>query len=173
MIIINGCSVSQLVWHVKEPSLLNGHECRAKLKIFRPSPAMVTSPNEWKKFEWDEKLQIKKTKKTNKYEYLRNKLKQPYLFTVSILSFYGLIKLNQSFFSKICHLYVDVTVSSCKVKQFGRRSYFWAGRNHLRWHGTFYYRSGFCRLIEGPHSYIHEPLNVSHHKSKYTLYWLS
>ena len=28
MTIINGCPVSQYVWHPKEPSLLNGHECR-------------------------------------------------------------------------------------------------------------------------------------------------
>ena len=30
MTIINGRPVSQRMWHVKEPSLLNDHECRAK-----------------------------------------------------------------------------------------------------------------------------------------------
>ena len=37
--------------HAKEPSLLNGHECRLKVKICSPSPAMLTSPNEWKNLE--------------------------------------------------------------------------------------------------------------------------
>ena len=32
----------------KETSLLNCNNCRAKVKIFSPSLAMVTSPNEWK-----------------------------------------------------------------------------------------------------------------------------
>ena len=31
--IINGCPVSQQMWHPKDPSLLNGHECRAKVEI--------------------------------------------------------------------------------------------------------------------------------------------
>ena len=35
-------SLSQLVWHVKLPLLLNGHECQRKVK----SPVMVTFPNE-------------------------------------------------------------------------------------------------------------------------------
>ena len=60
MTIINGCPVSQYVWHAKEPVLLNGHKCRAKIKICSPSAAMVTSPNEWKILEWDEKLQTNK-----------------------------------------------------------------------------------------------------------------
>ena len=46
--------VSQLVWHAKEPLLLNGHKCRAKVKICSPSLAMVKSPNEGKILEWDE-----------------------------------------------------------------------------------------------------------------------
>ena len=33
MTIINGCPVSQYVWHAKEHSLLNGHECRAWVKF--------------------------------------------------------------------------------------------------------------------------------------------
>ena len=48
MTIINGCPVSKYVWHAKEPSLLNGHECRAGVNICSPSPVMVTSPGEWK-----------------------------------------------------------------------------------------------------------------------------
>ena len=40
---IKGRPVSQQVWHVKEHSLLNGHECRAKVKICSPSLAIVTS----------------------------------------------------------------------------------------------------------------------------------
>ena len=50
-------------WHVKEPSLLNGHECRAYVKMCCPSSVMVTSPNEWKNLEWGQK---KNTKQTNK-----------------------------------------------------------------------------------------------------------
>ena len=48
--IINGCPVSQQIWHAKEPSLLNGHKCRAQVKICSPLPVIVTSPyatNEW------------------------------------------------------------------------------------------------------------------------------
>ena len=60
MIITNGCPVSQSVWHTKEPSLLNSHECRAKVKFFSPSSAMVTSTYEWKILEWDEKPQANK-----------------------------------------------------------------------------------------------------------------
>ena len=29
---INGCPVSQKVWHANKPSLLNGHECLVKVK---------------------------------------------------------------------------------------------------------------------------------------------
>ena len=35
------------MWHAKEPSLLNVHECRAEVKINSPSPVMVTSPWVW------------------------------------------------------------------------------------------------------------------------------
>ena len=38
--IINGCPVPHVVWHAKDPSLLNGHECRASVKICSPLPAM-------------------------------------------------------------------------------------------------------------------------------------
>ena len=38
--------VTVRVWHAKEPSLLDGNECRAQVKICNPSPAMVTSPSE-------------------------------------------------------------------------------------------------------------------------------
>ena len=31
-------------------------------KFYSPYPAMMTSPNEWKILEWDEKLQTNKTK---------------------------------------------------------------------------------------------------------------
>ena len=57
MTIINCRPVSQWVWHFKEPSLLNAHKCRVLVKICSPSPLMVTSPNEWKILEWDEKTQ--------------------------------------------------------------------------------------------------------------------
>ena len=60
MTIINGCPVSHYLWHSKEPSLLNGHNWRAKIKICGPSPAMVTSQNKWKILEWNEKLQTSK-----------------------------------------------------------------------------------------------------------------
>ena len=63
MTIISGCPVSQSVWHDKEPSLFNGHECRAKVKIYSPSPAKVTSPYEWKILEWDENPQTNKQTK--------------------------------------------------------------------------------------------------------------
>ena len=35
--------------------------CSIYVKICSPSPAMVTSPNEWKILKWDEKLQENKT----------------------------------------------------------------------------------------------------------------
>ena len=54
---LNGYPVSQEVWHAKEPSLLNCHKCRTKVKFCSPLPIMVTSPNEWKILECDEKLQ--------------------------------------------------------------------------------------------------------------------
>ena len=38
--------LSQQVLHSKEPSLLNGHDCRAQINICSPSPVMVTSPYE-------------------------------------------------------------------------------------------------------------------------------
>ena len=70
MTILNGRPVSQQVWHVREPSLLNGHECRTQVKICSPSPAMVTSPYEKKILEWDEKLQTnKQTNKQNNVSY--------------------------------------------------------------------------------------------------------
>ena len=46
---LNGCPVSQWVWHAKEPSLL--YEC----KICSPSPEKVTSPNERNILGLDEK----------------------------------------------------------------------------------------------------------------------
>ena len=54
MTIIKGRPVSQYVWYVKEPSLLNVYEWRVKVKICSPSPLMVTSPNEWKFLDTDE-----------------------------------------------------------------------------------------------------------------------
>ena len=60
MTIVNVRLVSSCVWHVKEPSLLNGHECRAWVKIC--SPSLVTSPYEWNIIEWYEKLQRKQNK---------------------------------------------------------------------------------------------------------------
>ena len=45
------------MWYVKESSLLNGDECWAQVNICSSSPAMVTSPCEWKILEWDEKHQ--------------------------------------------------------------------------------------------------------------------
>ena len=50
------------MWHEKEPSLLNGQECRAQVKICSPSPVMVTSPYEWKILEWDDKPPNKQKK---------------------------------------------------------------------------------------------------------------
>ena len=61
--------VWQWVWHVKELSLLNGHECRAQVKICSPSPAMVTSTYKCKILEWEDKLQ---QNKQNSYEYIDN-----------------------------------------------------------------------------------------------------
>ena len=46
------------MWHDKESSLLNGHECR--VKICRPSPLTVTSPYKWKILAWDENPQTNK-----------------------------------------------------------------------------------------------------------------
>ena len=60
MTIINGCPVSQWVWHDKEPTLLNGHDCRAKVKIWSSSLSMVTYPYDWKIFKWDDKPQTNK-----------------------------------------------------------------------------------------------------------------
>ena len=54
------------MWQAKEPSLLNGHECRAWVKICSPSPAMVTSQYEWKILECDEKPQWNIQTNTNK-----------------------------------------------------------------------------------------------------------
>ena len=48
------------MWHTKEPSLLNGHECRALVKICSSSPVMVTSLYEWKMLERDDKPQTNK-----------------------------------------------------------------------------------------------------------------
>ena len=43
----NRCHVSQLVWHIKEPSLINGHACRGKANIFSPSSTMLVEYSEW------------------------------------------------------------------------------------------------------------------------------
>ena len=52
------------MWHAKEPSLFNGHECRAYDKIWSPLPVIVTSPYHWKILEWDVKPPKKKTPKS-------------------------------------------------------------------------------------------------------------
>ena len=50
MTFVKSWSVSKQVLHVKEPSLLNSHECRVQVgKIFRPLPVMVTSIMIWTK----------------------------------------------------------------------------------------------------------------------------
>ena len=46
--------------HAKEPSLLHGHDCRAKVKICCFLPEMLTSPFQWKIIEWDENPQANK-----------------------------------------------------------------------------------------------------------------
>ena len=43
-------------------ALLNGHECRARSKIWCPLPVIVTSPYEWKILKWDLKSQTNKQK---------------------------------------------------------------------------------------------------------------
>ena len=43
------------MWHAKESSLFNTHECWVYLIIWSPSPVMVTFLLEWKSIEWDEK----------------------------------------------------------------------------------------------------------------------
>ena len=48
------------MWHAKEPSLLNGHERRASVKICSPSTAIVSSPYKWKILEWNENPQTDK-----------------------------------------------------------------------------------------------------------------
>ena len=64
MTIINGYSVSQQVWHSKEPSLLNGHKCRTQVKRCSPSAAMVTDSQsvafqtEWSKYGRNKKKSI-------------------------------------------------------------------------------------------------------------------
>ena len=44
----------------KDPSLLNGHECGAFVKIFSSSPVMVKAPHEWKILKLDNKPQTNK-----------------------------------------------------------------------------------------------------------------
>ena len=68
---INGCPVSKKVWHSKEPSLLNGHECQAWVKICSPSPVMVKSAYERKILERIEKPQ---TKNPTKLKYMYHEL---------------------------------------------------------------------------------------------------
>ena len=70
MTIINECPLSQWVWHSKEPLLLNGHKSREWVKICNPSPAMVTSPYEWKILQRDENPQT--NKQTNKQKHDTN-----------------------------------------------------------------------------------------------------
>ena len=62
---------------VKEASLLNGHDRRAQVKIWSPSPAMLMSPYEWKIFRWDENPQ------TNKQKLSNERVQGPLLFLLS------------------------------------------------------------------------------------------
>ena len=73
MTILNGCPMSQMVWHAKEPSLLNSQKCRAQVKIWSPSPVKVTSSYEWKILEWDVKHQ---TNKQNKHSFVFTNLRE-------------------------------------------------------------------------------------------------
>ena len=50
---------------VTEPLIFNGHQCRAKVKICSPSPAMLRSKYEWKILELDDKLPPKTQTKSH------------------------------------------------------------------------------------------------------------
>ena len=73
MTIINGCPVSQKVWHSKEPSLLKGHECRAQVKICSLSSVTFTSPHE-------RKIQNKQINKQTRYMLFRKPMDH-YVYT--------------------------------------------------------------------------------------------
>ena len=68
------------MWRAKEISLLNYHECRAYVKIYSPSPTMVTSPYGWKILEWDEKSQNKPKTQNKTKQYSPGPLGYTYCF---------------------------------------------------------------------------------------------
>ena len=45
MTILNGCVVTQYVWHAKKHSMSNDHKCRVQVKMCSPSLVMVKSPH--------------------------------------------------------------------------------------------------------------------------------
>jgi hypothetical protein len=47
--------ISQQVWHDKDPPCSKALSAERRPKFYSPSPAMVTSPYEWKILEWDVK----------------------------------------------------------------------------------------------------------------------
>ena len=82
MTIINECYVSQNVWHAKEPSLLNGHELRAQVKIF-------AFQRQWWRLHMSENISsgTKNSKPTNKFYFINSFI--DLLFSVSRLSTSG------------------------------------------------------------------------------------
>ena len=63
-------------------------------KFEAPSPAMVTSPNERKILEWDEKLQINKQTSKHKTKYMKPS------FLIVDINVEGLIIKKQQFMNK-------------------------------------------------------------------------
>ena len=106
MTIINGFPVSQQIWHAKEHSLLNGHECREKVKIWSQSPVKVMSPYEWKISSCG--VKPPKSKDTNliklltvmKHQFLQHYLIQPVIF---------LLPRNAVFRNKWMFFYMDIS----------------------------------------------------------------
>ena len=92
MTIIKGWPLSQYMWHVKEPSLLNGHECQAYRVGQNLKPFAIygeVSINAWKILKWNNKSE------TNKPKWVRVTCTEEWGPLISIMYFNRIIMGNQ------------------------------------------------------------------------------
>ena len=92
MTIIKGWPMSQYMWHVKEPSLLNGHECQAYRVGQNLKPFAIygeVSINAWKILKWNNKSE------TNKPKWVRVTCTEEWGPLISIMYFNRILMGNQ------------------------------------------------------------------------------
>lgn len=120
------------MWHAKEPSLLNCHDCRAHVQIFNRPSALVTSPYWWKVHKWDAKPL---TNKNNWTSFLTG-IHQ--LFATRYPSSVNSFLIKQSFFNVFgMHVQIAFQITQTHCQNKTKKLKTWLLSNNESWNKSF------------------------------------